>query len=207
MPESLPVRLNSSGLHDIETSASFEATESFPILLHNGDAPVHVHLHLDDALSQVASIPANNHFVDADSTRQVSVEIADGPRPVEGQLKIVTGHGAETDYVSISVVEPDERADAVDVDASLADPASGTGPEIEDADDDEDADDESVGFDLPDRSLRTPSFGENAPVAVLGVLALAVAAGSATLSNSAVVLVGILILLGTVVAAGYMLVE
>jgi hypothetical protein len=197
VPESLPVRLNRDSLHDIQTRASFETTESFPILLHNGDAPVHVHLHLDDTLSQVASIPANNHFVDADSTRQVSVEIADGPRPVEGQLKIVTGHGAETDYVSVSVVEPDEREDAVNVGATLADPTS-------QADEEGDGDDESerLDFDLPDVSLR-----ENAPVAALGVFALAVAAGSATLSDSLAVLFGVLAVLGSVVAAGYLLVR
>jgi hypothetical protein len=195
VPESLPVRLNRDSLHDIQTRASFEATESFPILLHNGDAPVHVHLHLDDTLSEVASIPANNHFVDADSTRQVSVEIADGTRPVEGELKIVTGHGAETEYVSVSVVEPEAREDAVDIDATLADPSSRDGEEGDDRN-------ERSDFDLPDVSLR-----ENAPVAVLGVLALAVAAGSATLSDSAAVLVGALAVLGSIVAAGYLLVR
>lgn len=201
MPESLPVRLNRDRLHDIQTRSSFETTESFPILLHNGDAPVHVHLHLDDTLSQVASIPANNHFVDADSTRQVSVEIADAPRPVEGQLKIVTGHGAETHYVSVSVVEPDEREDAVDIDATLADPAGG---ETKNGKVDENGDDEQehVGFGLLDLSVR-----ENAPIAALGLLALVVAAGSATLSDSLAVLFGVLAVLGSVAAAGYMLTQ
>ncbi|WP_276281780.1 DUF7524 family protein [Halorussus caseinilyticus] len=191
MPASLPVNLNDDRLHDIHTRASFEATDSFPILLHNGDAPVHVHLHLDDELSRVASIPANNHFVDADSTRQVSVEVEDGPRPVEGQLKIVTGHGAETDYVAVSIVEPEDSDDAVDVDEMLAAPV-----------DDSSADSEGGGVELPDLSLR-----ENAPVAALGVLALAVAAGSATLSDSVAVLVGALAVLGSVAAAGYLLLE
>ncbi|WP_135826113.1 DUF7524 family protein [Halorussus ruber] len=198
MPESLPVRLNSDRLHDIATATSFEATESFPVLLHNGDAPVHVHLHLDDALSQVASIPANNHFVDADSTRQVSVEIGDGPRPVEGRLKIVTGHGAETDYVSVSIVEPEEREDAVDVDATLAAPPN----RADDSDGSDEEADEAAGFDLPEVALR-----ENAPIAALGLLALVVAAGSATLSDSAAVLGGALVVIATVAAAGYMLVR
>jgi len=195
--ESLPVRLNRDRLHDIETRASFEASDSFAVLIHNGDAPVHVHLHLDDALSSVASIPANNHFVDADSTRQVGVEVEEGgPRPVEGQLKIVTGHGAETDYVSVSVVEPEDSEDAVDVDATLAAPPNRT-----DDSDEGDEDAEPPGFDLPEASLR-----ENAPVAALGLLALAVAAGSATLSDSAAVLGGALVVIATVAAAGYMLV-
>ncbi|NEU56918.1 hypothetical protein [Halorussus sp. MSC15.2] len=189
MPDSLPVRLNDDRLHDIQTRASFEATDSFPILLHNGDAPVHVHLHLDDALSSVASIPANNHFVDANSTQQVNVEVGDGPRPVEGQVKIVTGHGAETDYVTVSIVESEEGEDAVDIDETLAAPVRDEG--------DEDADE---GYELSDLSL-----GRNAPVAVLGVLAITVAVGSATLSDSVAVLVGALAVLGSVVAAGYLL--
>jgi hypothetical protein len=193
--DSLPVRLNDDRLHDIQTRASFEATDSFPILLHNGDAPVHVHLHLDDALSSVASIPANNHFVDANSTRQVSVEIDDGgPRPVEGRLKIVTGHGAETDYVSVTVAEP-EAEQAVAVDETLAKRAR-----REDGDAATDEDDSP--FEFPDRSVR-----RNAPVAVLGVVALAVAAGSASLSDSAAVLAGAVAVLGSVVAAVYLLVR
>ncbi|WP_157971772.1 DUF7524 family protein [Halorussus litoreus] len=190
MSASLPVHLNRDQLHDVQTVASFEVAESFPILLQNGDAPVHVHLHLDDALSQVASIPANNHFVDADSTQQVDVKIADAPRPVEGQLKIVTGHGAETDYVTVSVVEPAEREDAVDVDASLADPVP------------RERDDEADGA-TPLRS----SLAGNGPVAALGLFAVAVAVASATLSDSVAVLLGVLAVLGSLVAAGYLLVS
>jgi hypothetical protein len=188
--ESLPVRLNHDRLHDIQTAASFEATDSFSIALQNGDAPVHVHLHLDDALSAVASIPANNHFLDAESARQVDVEVEDGARPVEGRLKIVTGHGAETDYVTVSIVEPEEREDSVAVDVALADP-----PE-------RDEDESDGGFEGARASLT-----ENAPVAALGLFALAVAAGSATLSDSLTVLFGALAVLGSVVAAGYLLIR
>jgi hypothetical protein len=190
VPDSLPVHLNHDRLHDVDTVASFEATESFPILLQNGDAPVHVHLHLDDALSQVASIPANNHFVDADATRQVTVEIEDGPRPVEGRLKVVTGHGAETDYVVVSVVEPEEREDAVDVDETFADPP----PRPEG--------DESSGYDGV-----TASLAADGPVVALGLFAIAVAVGSATLSDSGAVLVGALVVIGSVGTAGYLLVR
>jgi hypothetical protein len=188
VPESLPVRLNHDRLHDIQTEASFEATDSFPILIQNGDAPVHVHLHLDDALSEVAAIPANNHFVDANSTRQVSVEVEDGAGPVEGRLKIVTGHGAETDYVSVSVVEPEESDDAVDVDVTLADP-----PEREEG--------ESNG----EAGLIADLLDENAPVAALALFALAVALSSATLSDSLAVLFGALAVLGSIAAAVYLL--
>jgi hypothetical protein len=192
VPESLPVHLNHDRLHDIQTVASFEATDSFPILLQNGDSPVHVHLHLDDSLSSVASIGANNHFVDADSTQQVNVAIDDDAPPVEGQLKIVAGHGATTDYVAVSIAEPSERDDAVDVDETLAKPIS------------RENEDDEVGGDLV--AVRS-SLSENGPVAALGLLALAVAVGSATLSNSVAVVLGALAVLGSVGAAGYLLVR
>ena len=195
MSESLSVDLNEERLHDIRTPATFETTDSFPILLKNGDAPVHVHLHLDDALSRVATIPANNHYVAADTTRQVTVEVHDGPRPVEGRLKIVTGHGAETDYVDVDVVEPDDRADAVAVDEALSAPRrrrSGDGDDPEEA-----------GFELP----GLDAVRRNAPVLVLGLLAIVAAASAASVANSGTVLLGALAVLASVVAAAVLLVR
>ena len=188
MTDRLSVHLNDERLHDIRTATAFETTDSFTVLLENGDAPVHVHLHLDDRLSTSASIPANNHYVDADTTRPVNVEVADGPRPIEGRLKIVTGHGAETAYVDISVVEPEDREGAVAVDEALA------APQRNESDD--------SGFDLPDLRL-----GRNAPVALLGLFALAVAASTATLADSGTVVLGAMAVLGSVLAAGYLLVR
>lgn len=188
MTDSLSVRLNHERLHDIQTAPAFEATDSFAILLENGDAPVHAHLHLDDELSTVASIPANNHYVDADTVRRVNVEVADAPRPVEGRLKIVTGHGAETDYIDISIVEPEDRADAVAVDEKLGAPQR--------------AEPDSSAFERLDLRL-----GENVPIALLGLFALAVAASSATLADSGAVLLGAMAVLGSVLAAGYLLVR
>lgn len=191
MPESLSVHLNDERLHDIRTAAAFEATDSFPILLKNGDAPVHVHLHMDDALSDVATIPANNHYVAAETTRQVSVEVRDGPRPVEGRLKVVTGHGAETAYVDVTVVEPEDRENAVAVDASLG------APQRRETEDDE-TDSTVPGLDV----LR-----RNAPVLVLGLFAVAVAASSAMLSSSLPVLLGAFAVMGSVFAALYLLIR
>ncbi|PSP54800.1 hypothetical protein BRC82_08700 [Halobacteriales archaeon QS_1_67_19] len=189
MSEPLTVRLNSDRLHDISVSSAFEATDTFPILLENGDAPVHVHVHLDDALSDVATIPANNHFLDAGSTRRITVEVEDEPRPAEGRLKIVTGHGAETAYVSVSIAEPDEESPPVDVDADLAAPQTDAGTD-------------EAGFELPGVSAD-----ENAPVVALGLLALAAAVSAATLSESLAVLLGALAVLGSLFAAGYLLVR
>ena len=197
MSESLSVSLNDGRLHEIRTATAFEATGSFPLLLKNGDAPVHVHLHLDDALSAVATVPANNHYVDADSTRQVTVEIDEGPRPVEGRLKIVTGHGAETAYVDVSVVEPEDREDAVDVDGRLAAPPNRTGSEGGASD----------GRDEDGLAATLDAARDGAPLLLLAAFAVLVAASAAVLSNSGVVLVGALVVLGSVLVAGYMLLQ
>jgi hypothetical protein len=190
--ENLTVHLNDERLHDIRTATAFEATGSFAVLLNNGDAPVHVHLRLDDELSSVASVRANNHFVGADTVRQVNVEVEDGPRPVDGQLKIVTGHGAETDYVSVSIVDPEESEETVAVDESLAAPARG--PEG-----DSDGEGGLGGVDA--------DLGANAPLAALGLFAVAVAASTAVLADSATVLLGVAAVLASLAAAGYLLVR
>jgi len=190
--ENLTVHLNDDRLHDIRTATAFEASESFAILLNNGDAPVHVHLRLDDELSTVASVRANNHFVGADTVRRVNVEVADGPRPVEGQLKIVTGHGAETDYVSVSIVDPEESEETVAVDESLAAPAPAR---------DRDGDGEG-GLGAVDADL-----GANAPVVALGLFAVAVAASTAVLADSATVLLGVVAVVASLAAAGFLLVR
>lgn len=189
MTKSLLVRLNHDCLHDIQTTASFEAEDSFSLVLQNGDAPVHVHLHLDDALSSVASLPANNHFLDANSTHQVSVDVADGADPVEGRLKIVTGHGAETDHVNVTITEPVDEEDAVDVDATLAKPERS---------------EESDGGGV---QLDASSLEGNGPILALAVFAFAVAVTSATLSDSPSVLVGSLAVIASIGAAVYMLIR
>lgn len=200
MSESLSVSLNDDRLHEIRTATAFEATESFPLLLKNGDAPIHVHLHLDDALSEVATIPANNHYVDADSTRQVTVEVRDDARPVEGRLKIVTGHGAETAYVDISLVEPAEREDAVDIDGALAAPATQLNRQAASADDSTDS--ETGGF-----GPALDNLSESVPILVFALFAVLVAASAAILSDSGAVFVGAMVVVGSVLVAGYMLVE
>ncbi|WP_158057093.1 DUF7524 family protein [Halorussus halophilus] len=198
MSESLSVSLNDDRLHEIRTATAFEATGSFPLLLKNGDAPVHVHLHLDDALSEVATIPANNHYVDADSTRQVTVEVRDGAYPVEGRLKIVTGHGAETEYIDISIVEPEDREDAVDIDGTLATPAAQFKQRAN-------AEDTNEG-DAGGLVSSIDTVRESAPVLAFAVFAVLVAGGSAVLSHSGVVFVGALVVVGSVLVAGYLLV-
>ena len=66
----------------------------------------------------------------------------------------MTGHGAQTDYVALSIVEPEAQEDAVDVDERLAAPPTR----------DDDAGDGTL-----ERARN--ALNENAPVAALGLFA------------------------------------
>ena len=167
MPDTLPVHLNRESLHSLDVPAAIETDGSFDVLLVNHGEAVHVHLHLDDALSRLASLDANNHYVRAESERPIAVTVH-GEGEVRGKLKVVTSYGAETRYVDVDVVEPDEPDEPVRVDESL------TRPQPKEPDDD--------GSSLTD--------GVGSPVFALAGLALLVAGGVAVAVPSTVVRVG-----------------
>ena len=122
MTETLPVAINRDRIHQVDAPPSFEATDSFVVRIENHGSATHVHLHLDDALSRVAALGTDNHYVESEATHDVVVRVADGPRPAEGTLEIVTGYGAEKARVAIDVVEPEQSANAVAVDEAMAEP-------------------------------------------------------------------------------------
>ncbi|WP_423998980.1 DUF7524 family protein [Haloarcula salina] len=130
MPDSLPVHVNRTGIHSLEVPHEFDATGSFDVDIVNHGESLHVHLHLDDALSSVASIDAANHHIEADSERRIRVTVHDDG-PVRGKLKIVTAYGAETRYVDIVVPEGGPENEPVIVDEDLAKPQPKTETESE----------------------------------------------------------------------------
>jgi hypothetical protein len=115
------VHVNRSSLHSLEVPERFEADGSFDVRLINHGEPLHVHLHLDDALSDLASIEAPNHHVDRESERAIRVRVH-RPGSVFGKLKIVTSYGAETRYIDVELEEPTEPDEPVQVDESLSKP-------------------------------------------------------------------------------------
>ena len=121
MPDSLPVHLNRTDIHSLEVPNEFDATGSFDVQLVNHGEALHVHLHLDDSLSSVASLDATNHHVRAETDRLVRVTV-DGDGPVRGKLKVVTGYGAETRYIDIFVPEGGTENEPVIVDDALSKP-------------------------------------------------------------------------------------
>lgn len=180
----LPVHLSRDSLHSLEVPPSFEAEGSFDIKLVNHGESIHVHLHLDDSLSEVATLDAGNHYVEGGTERYVRVEVdterIDGERHL-GKLKVASAYGAETRWIDVEIAEPDPTSGSVQVDESLATPQP---------------------REVPDESpLSNPAV----PVLALGVLAIIVAVAAAAVFQAMVVAVGALIVLVGVVGALFFL--
>lgn len=183
MPDALPVHVNRDALHSLEVPEAFETDGSFDVAIRNHGEAIHVHLHLDDALSEVATIDANNHYVGGNDQRAVRVTV-DGESPAHGKLKVVTAYGAATRYVDVELVEPEHESGSVQVDESLAQPQPAG---------------DQGGLDGP---LDDPTL----PVLALGAVALGVAAAAALVVESDVVVLGALAVLAGVLVAVYFMV-
>ena len=185
MPAELPVHVNRDELHSLEVPPSFEADGPFDVRLVNHGESLHVHVHLDDGLSRVAHIDAANHYVERDSERFVRIDVDEaalGQEPIRGKIKVASAYGAETRWIDVQLAEPEEDDESVQVDESLATPATPaqeTEPSL----------------------LARPEL----PVLALGGLALLVALLAAVVLRDVLVLVGSLIVLGGVLVALYFL--
>lgn len=122
MPRSFDIVINRDAVHTIEPAVStYDTVGDFSIVLDNEGQATHVHLHLDDDLARIATLPnGNNYFVEAGKSRTVPVSVGPGHRPVTGRVKVVTGYGAETKYVDISVVDEVDPPRSVAVDERLS---------------------------------------------------------------------------------------
>lgn len=185
MPADLPVHVNRETLHSLDVQPSFEAHGPFDVRLVNHGESVHVHVHLGDGLSRIASIDAANHFVEGESTRVVRVDVEDealGSEPIRGKLKVASAYGAQTRWIDVELSEPTPDETPVEVDESLAKPspvedASGSSP------------------------LRRPEVA----VLALGFVALVVAIAAALVADDTFLQVGSLVVLGGVLVAMFFL--
>jgi hypothetical protein len=121
VPDTLTVHVNRETLHSLEVPEGFAVTEGFDVRLVNHGESTHVHLHLDDSLSALASIAAPNHHLKRDSERWIGVTVSE-PGQTRGNLKIVTGYGATTRYVDLTVSEPSKSEQSVEVAEELTTP-------------------------------------------------------------------------------------
>ncbi|MFW6017356.1 MAG: DUF7524 family protein [Halapricum sp.] len=191
MTETLPVHVNRDQLHGLEVPNEVEVSGSFDVVLQNHGESVHVHLHLDDALSDVASLSANNHHVASESTRRVTIDVS-GSGPLRGKLKVVTAYGATTRYVDVVLTEPESDTREVTVDESLSKPQPRSTPPRSG----------TVGSNALDFPVRP-----EVSVLALGAIALAIAVIAALVLENTVVLVGSFVVLAGVLVAVYQLVR
>lgn len=180
VPQSLPVHISREQLHSLEVPASFEVEGSFDIRLVNHAEALHVHLHLDDPLSEIAVLDAGNHYIEGESERRVRVDVdtaAIDDEPHFGKLKVATAYGAETRWIDITVSEPAPETNSVEIDESLSTPQ-------------------------PTDPPNEPVLGsQQLPVVVLGALAVVVAAVSALVFQAPVVTAGAVVVFAGVVVA------
>lgn len=123
MPDSFTVELTEDGPHEIEAPQSFEATGDFDVFVRNHGEPHHVHVRLDPTLSAVGQVTTPNRFVETGATRRIHVAVSDGERPLEGRLEVVTGYGANSSYVTVTIRDPEATVERVAVDERLGEPA------------------------------------------------------------------------------------
>jgi len=130
--DELAVHVSRDELHALEVPAAFETDGSFELRLINHAGSLHVHLHLDDTLSEVASIDAPNHHVESNSERVVRVDVLtdrlDG-EDLLGKLKVVSAYGAQTRWIDVTLSTPDAPNSTVEVGESLTTPPSREGSE------------------------------------------------------------------------------
>ncbi len=199
MSPSLPVVLNRDRLHGVSVADRITASEPVTVEITNEGEAVHVHLHLDDELSSVASLEAGNHYVESETTRSVRMDVRPASTPVTGRLKVVTGYGAETEYVTVRVEPPVEEKSPVEVDENLSRPQPekprGNGGGVSSLS-------ESMsegGFSRPDPATLT--------VVALAVFAVLIALLAGVFVDSAAVLLGVGVVIGGAIAALFFLVR
>jgi len=126
--DTLEVDLNRGEIHGIEVADSLTVSGPLSVRLENHGPPVHVHLRLDDSLSQVASLAGSNHYVEGETGREVDVDVVPADEETTGRLDVVTGHGNESASVEVTVEAGAASKPPVEVDESFeSPPGSGSG--------------------------------------------------------------------------------
>jgi len=201
--------INRTAIHSLEVPDGFETEGSFVVDLRNEGEATHVHLHLDDALSEVASLDAGNHYVAGGSNREVRVNVSAAEEPVRGKLKVVTAYGAETRYVDVTV-EPGRKG-SVAVDPELSKPRGaegGSGGVTGGAATRGEtglaggAGDGDAGVDINVGAVVTIL-----PAVVFGAVAVILAAGTVLAPGGTDVTMALLAVVAAVLAAGYLLLQ
>jgi hypothetical protein len=203
----LSVSLNRERLHRVETVDSFETNGPFDVVLTNHGEAVHVHIHLDDDLSQSATLSTGNHYVQRDATKRVHVRARAGDDPVRGKLKIVTGYGSESAYVDVTIAPATSQKPQVQVDESLGKPkaaresagasGSATGTGAANAEGNETADGGTRRVAVADLMPRRSDL----PVLAFGVVAVLLAAVVGWIASGPAITFAVGVVVGAILSA------
>jgi len=181
VPDTLSVHLSRTDLHAIESPSSFETTDSFDVEFRNHGRSSRVHCSVDDALAGIVRVPETNRMIDSDGAITMRIDVAPVDEPVTGELEIVTGYGAESTTVTLTVTPPEERSSVESFDDAYG----------------SDADSADVDVFPLDRDERL--------ILGLAVGAVLLAVIAAVLVSDPVVLLGTIAVIAGVVVAGFLL--
>ena len=122
MSTEVTVHVNRGSTDSLELSVdSVETRGSFDLRLESHGSPAHVHCRLDGDFERIAALGTSNYYVEGGGETivpvRVSAEAID--EPVDGVIEVLTGYGAESVVVPVTV-HPVPAA--VDVDESFAEP-------------------------------------------------------------------------------------
>lgn len=116
MSDDLWVHVNRERRHAVEPEVEGRrhvATGSFEIVLRNHGASGHVHVGLTGDLTAAASVETSNPLVDAESTVLVSVTVREVPRPIEGGITVTAGFGQSSVSIPVTVANEDRGGGTV----------------------------------------------------------------------------------------------
>lgn len=185
------VELSRGRTNEVNAPETATVSGPFTVELENHGTPAHVHLNLDEDLSRVATLATGNHFVEGDDVREVFVDVEPAREAVTGRLKVVTGYGTETAYVTVTVEPGPAERSPIEVDESLGKPGGGAKPQGR----------ETMGADLRERVENVRPRGPQLVLAAVagGAVLLALVVGIAI--ESTAVLVGTGVVVGAAIAA------
>jgi len=182
VPKTLSVHLNRDGPRELAPeAAALETDRSFALEFVNHGQPLHVHVHPDETLDGAVTPAETQVYVDEGATRTVDVAVPRAAGPVEGELELVTGYGAEEASVAVSVAR--ERKDG--------------GPDV--AVDDALSEKEAT----PEPDATTSVTRVVTPVVLAAVVVMVAAAAAIAVPDAGALAVGVAGVLAGVAVAAY----
>ncbi|MFB6112367.1 MAG: hypothetical protein ABEJ35_07520 [Halobacteriaceae archaeon] len=183
MSATLRVALNADGPNTLSGPTSAEVERDFSVVLENRGTDAHVHIRMNDPLSEVATITESNHFVEGGSELEIPITVEPGTSG-GGILEVVTGYGATRHGIRVTVDAPENPE--VEIDESLSKPRPP---------------------DEPAPMSRTGQDSSALPLGLLGAGLVIVAVFLAAASDVGAVIVAVIALVGAFAVAAYLLVQ